>query len=67
MRITIPVVIDLTDQQILDYADEYGLPRNGGRLMAREVAEDVREYVLNALRQSPAFYEGRADVSIKER
>jgi hypothetical protein len=68
MRVVIPVVIDMTDAQVQDYADEYGLPlSNGGKPYAREVVADVRAYVLNSLQQCPAFYEGRADISIRER
>jgi hypothetical protein len=67
IRVTIAVVIDMTGDQVQGYADEYGLPREGGRLYAREVVEDVREYVLSALQQCPAFCEGRATVSLKGR
>ena len=65
MRIMIPVVVEMSDEQVADDAAEYGLPRQGGRLYARQVVEDVREYVISSLRECPAFYEGRADVSIK--
>lgn len=74
MRIVVPVVIDMTDAQVADYAAEYGLPRKGGRLMAKELVEDVRSYVLGCVQESAAFGEvgdGRgtrgADVSLKER
>lgn len=65
MRIAITLVIEMTDKQVADYAGEYGLPRDGGRLMAKEVVEDVNEYVLGAVSQSPAFYNGGADITIK--
>lgn len=74
MRIAVTVVIEMTDEQVKDYADEYGVPRNGGRLYAREVVEDVRGYVLTAVQDSPAFGEigdGKgtrgADVTVKGR
>jgi hypothetical protein len=50
MRITIPVVVEMTDEQVSEYATAYGLPRGGGRLYAKEVVEDVRENVLNGVR-----------------
>jgi hypothetical protein len=66
MRIMIPVVIEMTDQQVADYALEYGLPRNGGKLMAREIVEDVRSSVLTMVQGSEAFGEPTGiDVSIK--
>jgi hypothetical protein len=72
MRIAVTLVIDMTDDQVKAYADGYGLPRDGGRLYAREVVEDVRSYVLTAVQDSPAFGEigdgdgtRGADVSIK--
>lgn len=72
MRIPVTLVIDMDDEQVRAYAAEYGLPRDGGRLMAKEVVEDVRSYVLTAVQDSPAFGEigdGKgtrgAEVSIK--
>lgn len=73
MRIQIPIVIDLTDSQVEQYADDYGLPRNSaGKVMAKDMVDDVRRYVLTAIQDSAAFGEvgdGKgtrgADVSIK--
>ena len=73
MRIPITLVIEMTDQQAEDYADEYGLPRNErGKVMAKDVIEDVRSYVLTTVQESAAFGETgdgngtrAADVSIK--
>lgn len=74
MRIAVTVVIEMSDEQVKDYANEYGLPRSGGRLYAREVVEEVRDYVLTAVQDSPAFGEvgagdgtRGADVSLKGR
>lgn len=64
----IPVVIEMSDRQLADYALDYGLPRdNDGKPYAKDVVADVRAYVLSSLQQCAAFYEGGADVSIKER
>jgi hypothetical protein len=63
VRITIPLVIDMTDGQVKEWADHNGLPRNGGRLYAREVVDGIRSYVLTHL-QGSALDE-YADISIK--
>lgn len=70
MRIQVPLVIEMTDEQVRQYANEYGLPAQGGRLYAREVVEDVQRYVLSCIQDSAAFGETGngtrgADVSIK--
>jgi hypothetical protein len=70
MRIAVTLVIEMSDEQVQGYADEYGLPRKGGRLYAREVVEDVRSQVLTGIADSTAFGERGdgtrgADVSIK--
>ncbi len=57
MRIAVTLVIDMTDEQVKQYADEYGLPAKGGTLYAREVVEDVRSYVLTCIQDSAAFGE----------
>ena len=59
MRIAVTLVIDMTDEQVKQYADEYGLPAKGGTLYAREVVEDVRSYVLTCIQDSAAFGETR--------
>lgn len=72
MRIQIPIVVDMTDEQVQAYALEYGLPKDGGKLMTREVVDDVRSHVLTLVQDCAAFGEigdGKgtrgADVSIK--
>lgn len=70
MRIPVPLVIEMTDEQVEQYADEYGLPRTDGRVYARHVVEDVRSQVLTLIRDSEAFGETGdgtrgADVTIK--
>jgi hypothetical protein len=57
MQIQVPLVIDMTDEQVKQYADEYGLPAQGGKLYAREVVENVRSYVLTCIQDSAAFGE----------
>lgn len=72
MRIQIPLVIEMTDEQVAEYAAEQGLPHHTGPLRAKDIMEDVQAYVLTAIQDSAAFGEtgdGRgtraADVSIK--
>jgi hypothetical protein len=68
MQIVIPILIEMSDGQVGAYADEYGLPRQpNGRVMAKDVVDNVRGYVLNHVQQSAAFADGGADVSIKGR
>lgn len=57
MRIQIPLVIEMTDEQVKNYADEYGLSRDGEKLMAKTVVEDVCSYVLTCIQDSAAFGE----------
>jgi hypothetical protein len=66
MRIQIPVVVEMTDDQVAAYGLEFGLPHDGTtKLMARHVVEDVRSYVLTDLQGSTL---GQfADISIKGR
>lgn len=67
MRIQIPIVIEMTDEQVEAYADDFGLPRNGaGKVMAKDIVDDIRSYVLTEIQGSAAFGEGCADVSIKQ-
>ena len=71
MRIQIPLVIEMTDEQVAAYAAEYGLSLP---VRAKDIVDDVRSYVLTAIQDSPAFGEigdgdgtRSADVSIKGR
>lgn len=57
MRIQVPIVIEMTEQQVQQYANEYGLPAAGGKLYAREVVEHVQSYVLTRIQDSAAFGE----------
>ena len=57
MRIQVPLVIDMTDEQVKQYADEYGLPALGGKLYAREIVANVQSYVLTCIQDSVAFGE----------
>ena len=61
MRIQVPLVIEMTDEQVKQYAAEYGLPAQGGQLYAREVVQNIRSYVLACVQDSAAF----GSVSIK--
>jgi hypothetical protein len=74
MRIAIPLVIEMTDEQVEQYAAEYGLPLpvSDGKVRARDVVDDVRSYVLTCIQDSTAFGETGvgdgtrgADVAIK--
>jgi hypothetical protein len=56
MRIPVTLIIDMTDAQVQDYAEVQGIPLvNGGKPYAKDIVEDVRRYVLAAVRDSPAF------------
>lgn len=57
MRIQVPLVIEMTDEQVRQYAGEYGLPAQGGKLYAREIVEKVQGYVLTCVQDSAAFRE----------
>jgi hypothetical protein len=62
VRIQVPIVIEMTDEQVKQYAAEHGLPADGGRLYAKEVVADVQSYVLTCIQDSAAF---GAEVTIK--
>jgi hypothetical protein len=64
MRIQIPLVIEMTDEQVKVYAGENGLPVP---VRAKDVIENVRSYVLTSVQDSYSFVGDRADVSIKGR
>lgn len=61
MRIVVPVVVDMTDPQVAEYAADSGI---GTR--AKDVVASVRSYVLTAVQESPALA-GTADVTLKGR
>jgi hypothetical protein len=61
MRIQIPIVVEMTDDQVREYADEYTLNDTS----FKTIREDVRSYVLTCIQNSPAFAEIDADVTIK--
>ena len=44
MRIQIPIVVEMTDGQVSDYAGEYGLD-----VRAKTIVEDVRSLVLTGV------------------
>jgi hypothetical protein len=68
MRIVVPVVVDMTDEQVESYASDYGLPLP---VRAKDVVSSVRAEVLRAVKDSCAFGQAEArrgaSVSIKER
>jgi hypothetical protein len=66
MRIVVPVVVEMTSQQVGAYAGEQGLPHCGYVLHDSDIREDVRSVVLAAIKASPLFEFG-ASVSLKER
>jgi hypothetical protein len=51
----VPLVIEMTSEQVKQYAEEYGLPAQDGGLYAREVVENVQGYVLTCVQDSAAF------------
>jgi hypothetical protein len=57
MRIQVHLVIEMTDEQVNQYAGEYGLPSQGDRLYAREVVENVQSRVLSCVQDCAAFGE----------
>jgi hypothetical protein len=62
MRIQVPLVIEMTDEQVKRYAAEYGLPHHDGPLRAKDIVEDVRSSVLS---DAQGIFGDFADVSIK--
>ncbi len=47
MRVQIPLVIEMSDDQVAAYGLEFGLPHDGTtKLMAKHVVDHVRESVL---------------------
>ena len=67
IRIQVPLIIEMTAEQVQAYADEYGLGDGTGRpVPAKVIVEDVRSYVLTCIQDSAAFGEIGADVSIKQ-
>jgi len=74
MRIQVPLVVEMTDEQVAQYAAERGLAAEGksGLPRARDVVKDVQSYVLTLVQDSAEFGETGdgngtrgADVSIK--
>lgn len=70
MRIQVPLVVEMTDEQVSQYAAERGLEAEGGHPRARVVVADVQSYVLAMVQDSASFGEDGngtrgADVSIK--
>lgn len=57
MKVVIPVVVEMTDEQVAAYANEYGLTPPGSGPYVREIAADIREYVLGCVQESAAFGE----------
>jgi hypothetical protein len=71
IRVQVPLVIEMSAEQVAHYAAANGLPHEGGTLRARHIVDGVRGCVLAALQDSPAFEEidgiRGADVSIRGR
>jgi hypothetical protein len=65
MRIQVPLVIEMTDEQVKEYAGFAGLPHHGGPLRAKDVVDDVREHVLASVQALDDLCSVGADVSIK--
>jgi hypothetical protein len=58
MRITVPLVIEMSDEQVKMYANEYALDDT----RAKTVVDDVRKAVLHGIQ---GLFDGFADVTIK--
>jgi hypothetical protein len=67
MRILVPLVIEMTDEQVKEYVAECGLPHHDGPLRAKDIVEHVRGSVLYGIQEMADFGNGGADVSIKGR
>lgn len=65
MKIVVPVVIEMTDEQVKAYADEHGIGKPGFRLYTRDVVEDVRNLVLAATAGLFDGVAGGATVTLK--
>ena len=57
MRVPVTLVIEMTDEQVSQYAAERGIPAGDGWQYAREVAADVRSYVLTVVQDSAVLGE----------
>ena len=63
MRIAVTLVIDMSDQQVRDYAAEFGLVPPTGKPRARDTVEHVRDWLLADVTRGPLG--DYADISIK--
>lgn len=45
IRIQIPLVIEMDDEQVKEYVRDNNLPNHDGPLRAKDIVEDVRRYV----------------------
>jgi hypothetical protein len=61
MRIQIPLVIEMTDEQVQEYANEYALDDT----RAKTIVEDVRRLVLTGVQGLFNGIATAADVTIK--
>lgn len=68
IRIPVTLVIEMDDEQLREYLADAEIPAaRSGHVRARDIVQDVREYVLAAVTNSGAFMGRRATVTIKER
>lgn len=58
MRIAVALVIEMTDEQVKGYADEYGLDDT----RAKTIVQDARTHVLTGVQ---GIFDGFANVTIK--
>jgi hypothetical protein len=54
MRILVPVLVEMTDQQVKDYAQERGLPRRGGHV-TRVWGKPARDPYVTILSEGRTF------------
>jgi hypothetical protein len=65
IRVVVPLVIEMSDEQQTSYANASGLPHHDGPLRAKDFVDDVRLYVLGAVQHSAAFDDDGAAVSVR--
>ena len=64
IRVPISIVIEMDDEQVKNYASEYGLTVDGVRIRAKDIVQDVRENVLHSVQ---GYFDDFADVTMKGR
>jgi hypothetical protein len=63
MRVQLPLVAEMTDEQTRQWAKEHDIPEVGGHLYARDVVDSLQAVVPDEVRGRQQ--NGQADVSIR--